>query len=351
MKKLLSVLLAVVMLCASAALFSGCSGEGSGEFPVTIGNVTIKSEPKAITVLSDCLADVISYIGYDVKMVGRSIECDQEYLSVVPVVGSSDNPSIDTITGFETDLVIADNQLTEKSKKKLEDAGIPVIVMQRAENFDDLKTLYVNLGTALGGNTTGKEKGEEAYTDLIDTLDSFKKTVGTGVIKTSAYLYLDENNALCTFTKGSIEATLFGYSGAMNIFANQQDSPLVSHDELKMGTPTYIFYDNDEVLTYLMNDEQLSTLSALTENRTCLLPLKDFSRQGATYEEIVYTMIDTMFVDHDDATPDEATVETESETVAETQAETETKSSDEYDFEYDYNENVVTDLDGNPVVQ
>lgn len=307
MRRLLSLLLILSLLVSAAALFSGCEKETvSKDYPVEIGGVTIKEEPQNIVVLSDNLADIISYIGYDVKMVGKSIDCDQDFLTVVPTVGTADNPSIDSITDHEADLVIADSRLSEKSKEKLENEGITVVTMVKAESFDELKTLYQNLGTVLGGNVTGKQKGEEAYEELIDTLSSFKATVSGNIVKTAAYLYIDQDGMLCTFTKDSIEAKIFSYNSALNIFSNQEEPAVVS-TELKMGTPTYIFYDDETVLSYLEHDEALSTLSALTAGRTCQIPLSDFSRQGVTYEDTVFNMINVMFVqsETEPATPDE----------------------------------------------
>ena len=344
MKKILSVILAVLILSSCAVLFSACSGSKSGEYPVTIGDITVKSEPKNIVVLNDNLADIISYIGYDVKMVGRGIACDQDFLKVVPSVGSADNPSIDTIQSYETDLVIADNTLNEKSRAKLEEAGITVISFETPNSFEELETLYVNLGTVLGGNVTGSEKGAEGYEDLISTLASFKKAV-SGVIKTVAYLYIEQNGQLCTFPAGSIQAEILSYTGALNIFANEE-TEVIDPAQLKMGTPTYIFYDSEDVPGYLRNDESLSTLSALTSERTAMIPLKNFYRMGTTMEDTVFNMTNIMFVQSETeaATPDEvAPSETLGELTPpdeepEEEEEEDSEDGDSYAYNYTYDE-------------
>ena len=82
MKRILSIALALCMMLGCAALLGGCNGEKGDNWPVTVGNVTIDKEPQNIVVLSDKLADIVSYIGYDVKMVGRSTECDQDFLYI-----------------------------------------------------------------------------------------------------------------------------------------------------------------------------------------------------------------------------------------------------------------------------
>lgn len=346
MKKALSVLLALLILLSCTVLFSACSSS-SKEYPVTIGDVTVKSEPKNIVVLNDDLADIISYIGYDVKMVGKAITCDQDFLKVVPSVGTSDNPSIDTIQSYETDLVIADKTLNENSRRKLEEAGITVISFDKETSFDELKALYEDLGAVLGGNVTGRQKGIDAYDDMVSTLSSFKKAV-SGVVMTFAYLYLNEEDELCTFSKNSIEAKILSYTGALNIFANQ-DTPKVDSAELKMGTPTYIFYDSEDLLSYLEDDESLSTLTAVTSERTYMIPLKDFSRHGTTMLDTVFNLSNIMFVqsETEEATPDEVAP---SETLGELTPPADTEDTEDSEDDEDTDEDAYTyDENGNIV--
>ena len=306
MKRFISLTLILIMLAGCAALFAACSEEKDKDYPVTIGDVTLDKEPEAIVILNDCLADIVSYIGYDYKMVGRSIDCDQEFLSIVPSVGTGDNPAVDTIVNKGADLVIADSSLSDRSRDDLAEAGIPVVTLDTASNTEELKTLYENLGAALGGDVTGRKKGQKAYSDLFGMLDQFK-TAATGVIKTAAYLYIEPNGRLCTFTKGSLEQLIFDYNSAMNVFANQEE-PAIDETELRLGSPTCIFCDDENVIEYLHGEYELSGLKAVRNNSICVIPLKNFSRHGVTMEETVYKMIDFLN-ELDKATPDEATAD------------------------------------------
>lgn len=316
-KKVISILLCILMIAATTLCLCSCKGEESNEYPVTVAGITIEKEPQNIVVLSDCMADIISYIGYDIKMVGRSIQADQEFLSVVPLVGTSSDPNVDSIISYETNLVIADATLSESAKKALTEAGIPVLTLNRANSFEDLKTLYVSLGTALGGNVTGKQQGSDSYDILIKSMSDFKGAVPKDVVKTACYLYLDENGELCTLTKGTIEHELFSYCGAINVFPNQE-TPIVDLEQLKISTPSFIFYDDETVLEYLNNNAELSTMGALSNGKTYHVKKSDFDRQGTTYEELIYRMIEFMFITSeataDEATPDNLQVQTEAET-------------------------------------
>ena len=316
-KRVISILLCILMIAATTLSLCSCKGEESNEYPVTVAGVTIEKEPQNIVVLSDCMADIISYMGYDAKMVGRSIEADQEFLSVVPLVGTASDPNVDTIISSGTNLVIADATLSDSAKQSLSQAEIPVLSLSRANSFEELKTLYVNLGTALGGNVTGKQQGSDSYDTLIKSMSDFKGAVPKNIVKTACYLYLDENGELCTLTKGTIEHELFSYCGAANVFSNQE-TPVVDLNQLKISTPSFIFYDDEAVLEYLNNNSELSTMGALSNGKTYQLKKSDFDRQGTTYEELIYRMIEFMFITSeatiDEATPDDAEVQTEEET-------------------------------------
>lgn len=324
-KRMISILLCILMIFGTTLCLCSCKDEKSDEYPVTVANLIIENEPLNIVVLSDCLADIISYMGYDVKMVGRSVETDQEFLSIVPTVGTATDPDVDAIVANEADLVIAENTLSESAKTALETNKIPVLTLSKANSFEELEALYVNLGTALGGNVTGRKQGQDSYASLTKTLGDFKDAIPNDAVKTACYLYFNENNELCTLTKNTIEYELFTYNGAINVFASQE-TPLVDLELLKMSTPSFIFYDNEAVLSYLKNDAELSTMGALSNNKTYQVALKDFSRQGTTYEETAYRMLEFMFITSkatpDQATPEEATTATQSETLASSENET-----------------------------
>ncbi len=315
-KKSISLFLCICLIITMALCLGSCKKENSDEYPVTIGDVTITEEPLNIVVLSDCLADAISYMGYDVKMVGRSVECDQEFLSVVPTVGLAQSPDVKAIIANEADLVIAEAAVSENTLAALQEANIPVVTIKRADSFDSMKNLYAQLGSVLGGNVTGRATGEGAYDELVSTINDFENAIPSNVVKTACYLYVDENNTLCTLTKGTIQYEFFSHCGAINILS-EQEAPQVDLEQLKIGTPAYVFYDDEAVLNLLKADSELATIDALTNGNTYQVKLSDLSRQGTTYEELCYTMIDFMFGEKatpDEATPDDAQV-TEETTV------------------------------------
>lgn len=325
-KRITATILAICLLFSFCFIFAGCSSDNSGEYPVVFDDVTIKEEPKNIVVLNDCLADIISYIGYDVKMVGKSISCDQKFLSVVPAVGASDSPSVDFIKSNGTDLVICDETLNSTAREKLKKENINTVTLSVPQNKTELETLYENIGMILGGNNTGREKGAAAFAKLYDTMKSYQSSVSKKIVKTDCYLFLTESGQLATFKSGTLQGEMFSLNAAVNIFADQkseQEFVYVDKSKLKMGTPSFIFYDNDNVLQMIKNDSELSNMSAVTQNKTYKIPLKNFYRYGTTFDETLYEMMTYMYI-LSEATPDSETVNTQTPTQKATQAGTQT---------------------------
>lgn len=278
LKKLLSVVLAGVMLLSAAALFSSC-GEDE-EFPVEIGKITIKEEPQNIVILDKNLSDIISAMGYDVKMVGRSDEVNQEGMSVVPSMGTAHDPSVDKIKKEKTDIVFAGDTLNDADIKKLEKAGIVVAQFESANTLKQLKSLYVKIGRMLGGNITGKRAAIKAYKEIRDTLKAVKTAAKNDkTVSTLVYLYTD-NGVLKTINDGSWAATLLSYTGSVNVFSHEE-TDVVDLDKLLLADPNHIFVSDDEVKEYLETSEILNGLSALDGN-TFVIPYDELSLQGFT---------------------------------------------------------------------
>lgn len=304
-KRILSLSLSIILIATIGLCLCSCKDSADDNFPVTIGNVTITEEPQNIVVLSSELADIISYMGYDRKMIGKSADCDHKYFNRIPSVGMKTSPDVKSIIALEADLVVADAAMPQSAKKQLADADITVVTLNNVTDIKNLKTLYVNIGTMLGGKVTGKAEAEKAYAKLFDSLSDFKDNIPSDIITTACYLYLDENGELCTFTKGSLEFSVFSYCGALNTFETQETA-IIDHEQLKFGTPTFIFYDDPAVLEYLKNDPELCKMSAVVNEKTMQIRKSDFTHLGITFYDTIYKMIDFMFIpDKTESTPDE----------------------------------------------
>lgn len=305
MKKIISgVLCAAVAFCSAIGL-AGC---GDGEYPVQIANLKIDKEPKSIVVLDPCSADIISYMSYDVKIVGRSAEVDQKYLSVAPTMGSAARPNVNAIIESGAEVVFADETLNDDDETALEEEGIAVVSMSVAETPKQLEINYHTVGKILGGNITGDEKASASYKKLTDTMSNMKDKAtmsGTGSLSTVCYLY-NENGGLRLMTSGTYGDMLLGYTGSVNVAVNIDENS-VDVNTLKVANPNFIFYADDETLRTVQGDPVLSQLAAVKGGKTLQISKSEISRQGLTALETLQKMIDFIHPELA-ATPDEAAV-------------------------------------------
>ena len=320
MKRLISVLLAAVMVCTAAVMFAGC---GDGNYPVTVANITIDKEPTAIVVLDPSAADIISYMNYDGKIVGRSTEVDQSYLSVAPDFGAASEPDVQGIINSGAQVVFAGDKLSDDAFKQLEDSKVQVIKMSLADTPKELETNYLTIGKILGGAVTGLEKGTTAYEKLIEQMEKLKIEVSSstvsGALETACFLYVD-NGSLRVMTAGTYVDMLIGYTGAVNVAVNIVDGN-VDVNTLRIANPNFIFYPDEQTFNAIKSDDVLSKLGAVTSGKALMITDKEITRQGLTALATLEKMIGFMHPElAKKATSDEAATQAQTQAVAETTA-------------------------------
>ena len=325
MKRIISVLLAAVMVCTAAVLFAGC---GDGNYPVTVANITIDKEPEAIVVLDPSAADIISYMNYDGKIVGRSTEVDQSYLSVAPDFGAAAEPDVNSIINSGAQVVFAGDKINDDAVKQLQEKKIQVIKMSLADTPKELETNYLTIGKILGGAVTGLEKGTSSYEKLIEHMEKLKIEVSSsttsGALETACYLYVDDGS-LRVMTSGTYVDMLIGYTGAVNVAVNIIDGN-VEVNTLRIANPNYIFYSDEQTLNAIQSDDVLSKLTAVTSGKALQVSEKEITRQGLTALATLEKMIGFMHPElAKKATTDEAA--TQAQTPAQTATEAATQAA------------------------
>ncbi|MBR1482566.1 MAG: ABC transporter substrate-binding protein, partial [Ruminococcus sp.] len=293
MKKIVSLVLAALMVCTAAFVLTAC---GDGNYPVTVANITIEKEPTGIVVLDPSAADIISYMSYDGKIVGRSTEVNQSYLAVAPDFGAASNPDAQKIISSGAQVVFAGDKINEETVTALENAGIKVIKMSLADTPKELQTNYLTIGKILGGAIVGAEKGQTSYDKLIEHMEKLKieaASVAPSTLSTACYLYVDDGS-LRVMTSGTYVDMLIGYTGAVNVAVNIQQGN-VDLKTLRIANPNYIFYSDEQTLNAIQSDNVLSNLAAVTTGKMLMVSETEISRQGLTALETLEKMIYFMY--------------------------------------------------------
>ena len=291
-RKLTAVFLSGALILS---LFAGCgqkndisSGAGQKDFPVTIGNVTISSQPSGAAVLSPNVADVILALGYEINLKAKSSNCTQSDLAALPAVTSND---ADKIKSYGADLVFTDTKLTQDQQNAMQKDGITVLVISPATSRSDLSRLYSQVGSALMGASTGYEKGQSIAAGAWESIDDItreipkSKTAVTGV-----YLYDAAGHAA---TGDTIAGTLVDASGMQNVAEDATGGKYPVKD-LLTANPKYIFCATG-VKKALASSDQFNQLDAVKSNRVYEMDPSTMKLQGEQLINAVTFMTGTVY--------------------------------------------------------
>ena len=287
MKKIFAILTAVMLLLSCSA----CSSDESGEYPVTLANITVSEKPHSIICLSDSIADILIACGYSELITARSDECTQPELSSTHSVGAKDDPAVKNIIDSDPDVVFADKTISDDAYSKLTDSGITVIILMPAKDTTELTRLYENVCSVADGKKTGKQTGTEKSKAIIVTMSDLQRVVPeSNIVTTACYLYDAQGNAA---TEKTLEGKLFGYTNAVNVCASS-DTTASSMDKIKLSDPDFIFCDVG-IKSELEKDKNLKNLKAVKNGNIFEIDKNEFQRQGNSLTENLSFMIEKMY--------------------------------------------------------
>lgn len=292
LKRMIAGLLSAVLIVSA---FTGCSSKGdisSGaakqDFPVTIGTVTLKSEPAGVAVFSPNLADVILAMGYEISLKAKSKDCDQEDLSVLPNVDPSD-PAAVKATGATLALFGANpgDGITAALQKE----GILSLILPAAASRSDLERLYSEVGAAIKGGSTGYQKGIKTANNIYLTLDDITRVIPeTDSPVTVCYLYDAKGKAA---TGDMLAGKLIESAGLVNAFAGSNGGQ-ASTEALTISNPQYIFCA-EGVKKQLQESDKYKKLEAVQKNRVYEMNPTYMERQGRGMIQAVSFMAGTVY--------------------------------------------------------
>ena len=286
-----SVLAGIIILTA----FAGCSGQGDiasgatkNEFPVTVSGVTIQKAPTGVVVLSPNIADVILKLGYEIVLKGKSADCTQSDLSVLPNVIATD---VDAIKKLGADFVLVDSKMETKTADAFKKAGIPVVVIAPATSRTDLDRLYSAVGSVIKGGNTGYTYGKKISQDTFLTIDDITRSIpDSNTPITACYLYDVTGKGA---TNDTLAGNLLECAGLTNGAGNCTNGKL-DIETLLLGDPKYIFCPTG-LKDKLKVTEKYKELTAVRENRVIEMDPSYMQWQGSSLTQAVFTMASTAY--------------------------------------------------------
>ena len=294
LKKCLAVLLSAASVFC---IFAGCSrgadissGAGEKDFPVTIGDITLRNEPSGVAVLSPNIADIILGMGsdYEICLKAKSASCTQSDLSALPNVTAGD---ADRIKSLGASLVFTDSALTDAQQSAMEKDGITVLTLKSASSRSDLSRLYSEVGSALKGAKTGYEKGKSSASSVLETIDDITRMVPQNDKPvTVVYLYSLEGKAA---TGDTLAGSLIQAAGLLNSAESGQGSSF-SMKELLLADPQYIFCPKG-LKAKIQSSDSCQKLSAVKNGKIYEMDPSFMELQGGRMVDAVSFMAGTVY--------------------------------------------------------
>jgi iron complex transport system substrate-binding protein len=206
-------------------------------FPVTVGDLTLESQPERIVSLSPTATEMLYAIGAgdQVVAVDEYSNFPQEAVDLgTPLSGFE--PNIEAISGYEPDLVIISydpGSLVEQ----LGSLGIPVFTAFAAMDLDGVYEQIEQFG-ALTGQSQGAATLVEQMREQIDA------ALASVTLDGSPTYYYELDNTYYSVTSNTFVGQIFGLFGLTNIADGVEegnDYPQLSAEVIVSADPDYIF--------------------------------------------------------------------------------------------------------------
>lgn len=249
LKKFKFVSIVLVLCITLASCFGACSINqnlqdehgnalsSTSNYPVSVFDVKFDSAPTAAVCFSESLTDILYALKYDSLLVARADTSNITYTNDLPTVGTASNINIDALVSLGVDFVLSEEPLSSKQISDLNDNGIKSLSFTPAKNFDELQSIYTNLGSIFGGAKDGYEAAYKKSNDIFITIENINKLITASPSNTVCYMYDAEGTVA---TGDMLFNEIIKLAGGVNI-ANDYTNYRMPVGEIAAKNPAFIF--------------------------------------------------------------------------------------------------------------
>jgi iron complex transport system substrate-binding protein len=190
-------------------------------YPVTVTDllgrtVQIAQQPERIVTLLPTATETLYKVGG--TAIGRDTSSKfPASIETIPTVGGAYNPSMESVTALNPDLIIIEALSQERLIPSLEKLGAPVVAV-RAASPDDIYNSLTLVGRIINTNETATQ----AITGIKTRIETVKKSTRTG--RSVLVLISDANRNVYAAKPASYPGTLVALLGQTNPAAGIPDS-------------------------------------------------------------------------------------------------------------------------------
>ncbi|MFC7391944.1 ABC transporter substrate-binding protein [Scopulibacillus cellulosilyticus] len=231
-------------------------------FPVTIKDglgdkVTIKHKPKRIVSLIPSNTEIAFDLGLNKQIVGVSDFDNYPKAALKKTKIGGENMNVEKIISLKPDLVLAHASSAHNSRdglKQLREAGIPVLVVNDAESFNQVYQSIQMIGQATGTN----KKADQIINDMKSKVAAIQEKAKQVPKDKEKRVYIEVSGSPDIYTagQGTFMNEMLNIIHAKNVAANQKGWVKISEESIVKDNPdviltTYGYYQKNAVKNLL----------------------------------------------------------------------------------------------------
>ncbi len=262
-------------------------------YPVTVGELTLKSQPMRIISLSPTATEMLYAIGAGGQVV--AVDDYSNFPAEAVALGtalSGYEPNVEAIAGFSPDLVIIaydSNGLVEQLKS----LSIPVFMAAAATSFEDAYSQIEQLGALTGHLDTAVQVSGQMQSDIA-------AAVAEVTLPTTPILYFHElDNTYYSATSNTFIGQVYGLFELTNIadgVVEGNDYPQLSAEVIVKANPDIIFISHSDTPEIVAARDGWGNMKAVTNEQVVVLPADVPSRWGPRLVDFVKAIRDAVLL-------------------------------------------------------
>ncbi len=290
-------LLSSVVACGGSETTTESSVVGTSletpAYPVTVGELTLKSQPMRIISLSPTATEMLYAIGAGGQVV--AVDDYSNFPAEAVALGtalSGYEPNVEAIAGFSPDLVIIaydSNGLVEQLKS----LSIPVFMAAAATSFEDAYSQIEQLGALTGHLETAVQVSGQMQSDIA-------AAVAEVTLPTTPILYFHElDNTYYSATSNTFIGQVYGLFELTNIadgVVEGNDYPQLSAEVIVKANPDIIFISHSDTPEIVAARDGWGNMKAVTREQVVVLPADVPSRWGPRLVDFVKAIRDAVLL-------------------------------------------------------
>lgn len=257
--------------------------------------ISFDQVPETIVSLQPSNTEILFELGVGDKVVGVT-EFDNYPEEATKIERVSDSVVFNTerIIELDPDVVIAYTIGEENALVPLEEAGIPVFVIQSASSFEDVYGDIEQIADVM----KVEETGDKLVADIQSQIEEVQEKWSNIDQQKQVYIEISAAPDIYTTGKNTFQQEILNHSGVENLFGDQEGWLKVSEEEIIKRNPEIIITTvdySDDPIAQITGRKGWEQLKAIKEDRVIQLDGDILSRPGPRIGEAVRLVAESVY--------------------------------------------------------